>query len=180
MTLEFRPFPKIPRLVRDIYITEKLDGTNAIIHISDTNTITAGSRNRWLSTHSDNYGFASWVFANTDELLKLGPGYHNGEWWGKGIQRNYNLSEKRFSLFNVSLQGMPSLPSCCHFVPVLYKGPFDTSAIDKTLDELSKYGSVASPGFMNPEGVVIYHTQANTFFKKTLENDSEGKGEITC
>ena len=32
---EFQPFPKIPRLSREIVITEKIDGTNAQILITD-------------------------------------------------------------------------------------------------------------------------------------------------
>lgn len=32
-------------------------------------------------------------------------------------------------------------------------------------------GSVAAPGFANPEGVVIYHTAGNVLFKKTLIKD---------
>ena len=38
-------------------------------------------------------------------------------------------------------------------------------------------GSLAAPGFMKPEGVVIYHTAANIMFKKTFKNDEKGKGE---
>ena len=57
-------------------------------------------------------------------------------------------------------------------VPVLYEGIFDTVIIDKVLKELDEKGSVAFPGFMRPEGIVIYHKAANCYFKKTLLNDS--------
>jgi len=30
---------------------------------------------------------------------------------------------------------------------------------------------------MNPEGIVIYHTAGNLYFKKTIENDKKGKDE---
>lgn len=43
--------------------------------------------------------------------------------------------------------------------------------------DLAMGGSVASPGFMKPEGVVIYHAQANVLFKKTFEKDDAGKGK---
>lgn len=36
-------------------------------------------------------------------------------------------------------------------------------------------GSMASPGFMRPEGIVIFHTKANMGFKKTFEKDETGK-----
>lgn len=46
------------------------------------------------------------------------------------------------------------------------------------LADLAAYGSVASPGFMNPEGVVIYHAAANTYFKKTIKNDETPKSLV--
>jgi hypothetical protein len=56
-------------------------------------------------------------------------------------------------------------------VPVLYKGPFSDDVIDRTLDDLWRSGSVASPGFQNPEGVVIYMPGSRTLFKKTFEGN---------
>jgi hypothetical protein len=82
-------------------VTEKLDGTNAQVHITDDGRIFAGSRNRWITPDADNFGFARWVAEHEEELRALGPGSHYGEWWGSGIQRRYGLDEKRFSLFNV-------------------------------------------------------------------------------
>lgn len=174
---EFIPFPKIARLSREIIITEKLDGTNAQIWISDDGTeIRAGSRTRWITPQDDNFGFARWAEENRDELLKLGPGRHFGEWWGKGIQRNYSLTEKRFSLFNVSRWEDDALrPSCCHTVPVLYRGDFSQSAWQNALADLAKNGSRAAPGFMKPEGIIVFHVAANIGFKKTIEKDAEPK-----
>jgi len=34
-----------------------------------------------------------------------------------------------------------------------------------------------SPGFNNPEGVVVFHIAGNVGFKKTLERDEERKGK---
>ena len=100
---EFVAFPKIPRLVRDIIITEKIDGTNASVYVGEDGQVMAGSRSRWITPTDDNFGFAKWVAANADELRTgLGIGTHYGEWWGAGVQRKYGLTEKRFSLFNVS------------------------------------------------------------------------------
>ena len=98
----FIEFPKIARLARECIVTEKIDGTNGVICITEDGDLFAGSRSQWITPAQDNYGFAKWVEGNKAELLKLGPGYHYGEWWGQGIQRNYSLREKRWSLFNVS------------------------------------------------------------------------------
>jgi hypothetical protein len=189
--MEFEKFGKIPRLMRDIVVTEKIDGTNAQVSIWPVDdvppelingffrttapggfdlVIGAGSRNRWLGVGSDNFGFARWVGDNRDELALLGPGRHFGEWWGPGVQRGYGLSEKRFSLFNTHRWG-ERRPSCCHVVPALYQGPFSLDAVDDCLNRLAEQGSVAAPGFMDPEGVVVYHTAGNVLFKVTLFGD---------
>ena len=174
--MEFKPFTKIPRLSRKMFITEKIDGTNAIISISDDGKeIRAGSRTRWIDVGSDNYGFALWVEQNKEELLTLGPGYHYGEWWGVGIQRGYQLHERRFSLFNVGRWNNNDKPSCCHVVPLLYEGDFDTTKAEIHLAMLKETGSLAAPGYMNPEGVVIYHEAGRCLFKKTIEADEKGK-----
>ncbi len=176
---EFVPFPKIARLSRQIVITEKLDGTNAQIFITEDGQLIAGSRTRWITPKDDNYGFAKWVAEHESELLTLGPGAHFGEWWGGGVQRGYGLlkGEKRFSLFNVGRWNADNPPpACCHVVPVLYSGPFDQDEIESCLDRLRDFGSVAAPGFMKPEGIIIYHAAAKTMLKKTLEKDEQPKG----
>ncbi len=194
MQIEFNPFPKIARLTRNCVITEKLDGTNAQIYITESGDFLCGSRTRWITPEQDNYGFAAWAYAHKEELLKLGPGAHFGEWWGKGIQRNYGIAEKRFSLFNTrrwclsnqepklirnTTKMQERLPSCCSLVPELYVGLFSTDRILKELDTLRLNGSYAAPGFMNPEGIVIYHEAAGILFKKTLEKDEEPKSIST-
>jgi hypothetical protein len=125
--MEFQSFPKIPRLNREVIVSEKIDGTNAQIVIVQRKELSpdlatfnliddqdidgtdwcmlAGSRNRYLRLGDDNFGFAHWVSQNWAELLKLGHGQHHGEWWGQGIQRGYGLDHKRFSLFNTSRWG---------------------------------------------------------------------------
>ena len=168
--MDFQEFPKMARLSREIIITEKIDGTNAQICISEDGLIQAGSRTRWITPQDDNYGFAKWVEANRDELLLLGPGRHFGEWWGAGIQRRYGLTEKRFSLFNVDRWGVER-PACCNVVPTLYRGNFDTNAIEDALSGLRTLGSMAALGFMNPEGVVVFHLAGRVGFKKTLHKD---------
>lgn len=200
----FEQFPKIPRLRRECVITEKIDGTNAQILVTESigqhtfgiplhralpngPWIAAGSRNRWITPESDNYGFARWVYDNAEQLIRLGPGRHFGEWWGLGIQRRYGQTEKHFSLFNVArwmdVHSNPLgvtlksefCPPCCKVVPVLYRGPFCTTVIDGILKALRYDGSQAAPGFMQPEGIIIYHTASKQLFKQTLENDDQPK-----
>lgn len=169
---EFVSFRPIKRLSREVCVTEKLDGTNAQVFIGDDGTVAAGSRNRWITPEDDNYGFARWVSENVEELRKLGPGHHFGEWAGSGIQRRYGLAEKRLYLFNTSKWSDDAVrPACCYVVPVLYTGMFDTAKIDEVLEGLRVNGSVAVPNFMNPEGIVVYHTHSGTLFKKTLDGD---------
>lgn len=176
ITVPFCEFPKMPRLSREVVVTEKIDGTNAQVHITDDGQVLAGSRSRWITPADDNFGFARWVAEHADELRELGPGSHFGEWWGAGIQRRYGLDHKRFSLFNVDRWG-ETRPACCHVVPVLWRGVFDTGFIDDAIARLVGGGSVAAPGFMNPEGVVIYHVAGRLGFKKTIHKDEEPKGK---
>jgi len=197
MTTEFVEFPKIPRLSRDMIITEKIDGTNGCVCVGEDGEFLVGSRTRWITPENDNHGFAAWAYAHKDELIAgLGKGRHFGEWWGSGIQRGYGLpkGEKRFSLFNVTrwcLHGTEPqdlatqdpritkkqdvLPACVGLVPVLFRGPFNTPNVLIVMDMLSYGGSLAAPGFMNPEGIVIFHVAQGNLFKKTFKND-EGKG----
>jgi hypothetical protein len=194
-TPEFTEFPKIARLSRECVVTEKIDGTNAVILIDEYGGIWPGSRSRWITPEDDNFGFARWVKENQDELIKLGPGRHFGEWWGSGIQRGYGLKEKRFSLFNVirwcehnkeprpiptqdptaAVKMQERLPACVSLVPELYRGLFDTQQIQVALDGLLLGGSAAAPGFLKPEGIVVFHIAGNVGFKKTIERDETPK-----
>lgn len=176
--ITYIPFPKIPRLFRECVITEKLDGTNAQIVIDPEGNIRAGSRTRWINPGDDNFGFASWVHENQDNLRGLGEGHHFGEWWGFGIQRNYDLTEKRFSLFNTNRwSNSQERPTCCGVVPILYEGVFDTNIVKDTLENLKQTGSIASPGYMKPEGVIVYMKSSNHLYKVLIENDEKPKGK---
>ncbi len=196
MSLLFEAYPKTPRLFRDVVISEKIDGTNACVMVVpsvevgagdvlsvaqvDGYHLFAGSRSRWITPGktTDNYGFAQWVQSNAEELVKLGPGRHYGEWWGAGIQRGYPIGEKRFSLFNVDKWQDDALrPKCCHVVPVLYRGEFRTDFVEFYREKLRVVGSYAAPGYMKPEGLIVFHTAAQRCFKVLLENDEGFKGE---
>ena len=179
--VEFQGFPKIPRLFREVVITEKIDGTNGAIGIT-VDGVYAQSRNRVISPSADNHGFAKWVNENAYTLVAdLGPGLHFGEWWGQGIGRNYGLDHKRFSLFNVKRWeenelefGTPGLG----VVPVLDRGEMATLMVKVSLERLRIGGSWAAPGFMNPEGVVVFHTAGNFLFKATLSGDEMPKEQM--
>ncbi len=203
-TTEFQPWPKIGRLNKAMMtITEKIDGTNAQVHIFQEDEdvgfpiyrMRACSRNKTLNEivlrdgkfeshtgHSDNYGFAAWVLEECEELFKLGEGRHYGEWWGQGIQRGYVKEGRFFSLFNArrwtpmfyaAKEGRETnFPSCCGVVPILHQGPFDQSKINEVFDGLRAKGSVAVPGFMNPEGIIIHFE--DKLYKMTYEH-GDGK-----
>lgn len=193
----FEEFPKMARLSRECVITEKIDGTNAAIIILPTGregddpstslwstkdyTVFAQSRTRLITPADDNFGFARWVAQTAERLCPLlGYGRHFGEWWGSGIQRGYGLDkwDKRFSLFNTRVFGGTDLSSIAGLgvVPTLFTGCFSCEEIERAMSDLRSGGSRAKPGFMDPEGVVIYHTHAGVAFKKTFVGDDTGKG----
>ena len=199
--MQFIEYPKMARWSRDVIVTEKIDGTNAQILIQlhsedqwgsnppmatfDVNDVSydvwTGSRNRWVypGGSRDNHGFAQWVSDHLGDLVHiLGEGRHYGEWWGPGIQRGYGLKDKQFSLFNVSRwHDLPVNGGLVNKVPILYEGPNLPEVVENAMIVLSNNGSLASPGFMRPEGIVWWHTAGNVGFKKTFESDEKGKGQ---
>lgn len=169
MIPEFQAFPKTVRLYRDSLVTEKIDGTNACVIVNE-HGVFAQSRKRIITPDVDNFGFARWVSEHEDELQTLGEGYHFGEWYGSGIQRGYGLSEKRFALFNAA-RWADERPACCETVPVLARFTFDTHVVQQALAQLREEGSQAVPGYMNPEGVIVWHNAGRVAFKVLLEGD---------
>lgn len=176
----FEAFPKIPRYKGSMWFaSEKIDGTNAQILISDDGgQIFFGSRNRWITPQDDNYGFARWGDSHTEELLKLGPGHHYGEWWGCGIQRGYGVPDKRFYLFNHGRWSNPesNRPGCCGVVPVVAQGTDAEAVIHEAMTRLATEGSVVAPGFMKPEGIILWHAVSRLSFKVTFDGPKWQKG----
>lgn len=204
--LEFKAWPKTPRLNRDMIVTEKINGTNAAVIIADEldfadsqfpierdgdpdvkfvvvdgrdYIVAAQSRNRriWPGKATDNSGFARWVWDNAETLVSLlGTGYHYGEWWGLGIQQGYGQDRKRFSLFNV----------------VRYAGVADEEiGLDTvpilcegpfwgpTIDSIVaglKINGSVAAPGQPAEGAVVFHTAAGMTFKVTCEKDESPKG----
>lgn len=202
--LEFREWPKIPRLNRDMIVTEKIDGTNAAVIIqpcglhgferlkntgallitSNTDGLNYAfgtqSRKRIITPgkQSDNAGFAAWAYNRAQEFVGLlGEGYHYGEWWGKGVQRGYGLDGKRFSLFNVTRYASHQLPDGVDLVPTLYEGPFNQNVIDGLVLGLRNGGSIAVPG-AEAEGVVVFHKASGHVYKVLCLGDELPKGIV--
>ena len=82
--MEFKPFSKIPRLSRDCFITEKLDGTNASVFITSFiskenednddirflhNKVIVRDTWRWFIK---NYSIAKYTVDNTDFYMFAG------------------------------------------------------------------------------------------------------------
>lgn len=193
---KFEPMRKIRRNPLTMTVTEKMDGSNASIHIFENPvtlaegviptanllnyTIVTASRKRWISPNdvggkgADNYGFAHWVRERAAELVELlGPGSHFGEWCGPGIQKNrHGLNEKKFFLFNTHRWKIPSVrnpnwPDWLGVVPLLYQGGYDENQIEYIMQHFS-----FSTG--NPEGIMVYCPEADHYRKVTFEH-SEGK-----
>ncbi|MEV4037710.1 RNA ligase family protein [Streptomyces umbrinus] len=160
--------------------------------------LSAQSRKRIITPGktTDNYAFAAWVYDNAAELVTiLGEGTHFGEWWGSGIQRGYDMPGKVFSLFNTErwfrtgddgLDSMAtraelsSLAGQVRAVPVIYSGVFSEARINHALLSLKTHGSHAAPGFMDAEGICIFHTQTRSVMKVTLDANDAGKWEAAA
>lgn len=180
--MEFKSFSEIIKLSSMITITEKIHGTNAQIFVHpDTNEVQAGSRERWVTPEDDNFGFARWAKDNEEALvLSLGPGRHFGEWYGSGINSGYSLSEKRLALFDQRFGDAESevmwtnRPANVHLTPILYKGIWKENIISDTMAALKLGGSVAAPGYMKPEGVVVRFERNGAMFKQVFEAEESG------
>lgn len=192
---KFPKFPKIPRWDSEVVLTEKIDGENGLVAIKGSNDfwpngrtwpprtcmlsngteVAAGSRKRWLNPESDHFGFAQWVWDNADELSTMGPGLHYGEWYGKGIQRSYNLPERRFMLFNVAKWADDELrPKCCEVATVIARCQASdlNDMLLMAVETMIGHGSAHVPGYNRPEGIVLYHTNGHNLYKVVFDGDS--------
>lgn len=197
---EFKSWGSTTRENKNKTITEKLDGTNACI-VAQNGKVTAQSRKRIITPEDDNYGFAKWVYENAGALLDtLGYGYHYGEWYGEGIQKNpLGIEGKRFALFHPTkyteangyeLNKVDGLET----VPLLHHGQCDVWTIPNIMQDLDTYGSkvkgaktteVNVPGLdevifnraASAEGIIIWNNETRTRTKMLLENDAFHKWE---
>jgi hypothetical protein len=171
LMVEFKAWHKIPRGGKDLVtVTEKMDGTNACIIIEGDEIVGVQSRKRLITPEDDNYGFAGWVSRNASELVKLGDGYHYGEWAGLGIQKNpHNLEEKTFFLFN-TYRCPSQLPEICAVVPVLYHGAYYEDMVEDIMLTLKD----DAEAIYEPEGIVVFSHNTQCMTKYTFKF-SEGK-----
>lgn len=175
------PYPRWPSIQRlsseEIHVTEKIDGTNGIVRVTDDGIVLAGSRNRWLSQpdgapptkkQDDNYGFAAWVYERAEQFRQWAPGVYYGEFYGQKIARGYGMSTRRWAMFGRSVS---VLPEGVDAVPILYLGPWDYATIELSVSALAHKGSALVPGFLDPEGVVVHCLKSGAKFKKFCRDD---------
>lgn len=170
-----KSYPKIPRYENQLFtVSEKIDGSNGLIYISADGGIVAGSRNNWLiddgSNKWDNHGFGQWVKENEVDLQLLGSGMHYGEWYGKSINRNYGLKDRRFMLFN--RQRYQVIPECCEIETVLLTDidfPTLSLLVNHRMHLLITEGSIHVPGFPKPEGLIIRNQLTNHLMKYIID-----------
>jgi hypothetical protein len=201
---EFKGWGSTTRENKNKTITEKLDGTNACVVIYN-GKVTAQSRKRIVTPDDDNYGFAKWVDKNKEALLNtLGYGYHYGEWYGEGIQKNpLGIEGKRFALFHATkytegngfeLSRVEGLET----VPLLHHGQCNVWTIPNIIQDLEIYGTrvkgakttpmtTAIPGLLpevvynkaaKAEGIIVWNNETKTRTKILLENDAFHKFEV--
>ena len=173
--IEFKSWGKIKRdNPLNVTITEKIDGTNACVIIQDNEVVGAQSRKRLITKDDDNYGFAQWAEDNSSDLIRLGDGYHYGEWAGVGIQKNpHKLDKKELFLFNTFRwnENNLNLPICCNVVPVLFSGLLEIITIDNVMRDL--LDKADAQGY-TAEGIVIYSHAFRQYTKQTFKH-SKGK-----
>lgn len=173
---DFKGYPKTPRLEQEtVTISEKVDGTNGVLyihkpHLCDVTNgielspyVLAGSRSKWLQDEGkkswDNHGFGAWVAEHASELHNLPAGFHYGEWYGKGINHGYGMTDRKFMLFNRKrYERLEDLPKCVELetiiedeVPVYEL----LSVIDRIKNEVSVKGSYHVPGQAMVEGLIM-------------------------
>lgn len=202
---EFKSWGSTTRENKNKTITEKLDGTNACI-VAQDGKVTAQSRKRIITPDDDNYGFAKWVYDNAGALLDtLGYGYHYGEWYGEGIQKNpLGIEGKRFALFHATkytegngfdLERVDELET----VPLLHHGQCDVWTLPKIMEDLEIYGTKVKgaktekiytgiPGLegteyvyekaAEAEGIIIWNNETRTRTKMLLKDDAFHKWEV--
>lgn len=202
---EFKGWGSTTRENKNKTITEKLDGTNACVVIWD-GVVSAQSRKRIITPDDDNYGFAKWVHENAGVLMDtLGYGYHYGEWYGEGIQKNpLGIEGKRFALFHATkyteangyeLSKVDGLET----VPLLHHGQCNIYTIPEIVQDLETYGTKVEgtkrekvftgiPGLDDleyvyekapkAEGIIIWNNETRTRTKLLLENDAFHKFEV--
>ena len=152
-----------------------------------------GSRNRYITFNNDNAGFANFfrhyetklkdiakdiiVAANSEASQtneKPTEGYPfriYGEWFGRGIQRDYGLKDKffmPFSYFYAEKLIEYQVPNI--ITPnVMYTGKFSMEVVNTCMQQLKLNGSGLVKDYKQPEGIVIFFPKYNFRLKETFD-----------
>jgi hypothetical protein len=182
---EFKKWSSTPRWHNGLTITEKIDGTNACIVIYN-GEVKAQSRKRIITPDDDNFGFARWVYDNAGALMDtLGYGYHYGEWFGEGIQKNpLGIEGKRFALFHATkytasngydLEQVDNLET----VPLLHHGQATIWTIPDVVGSLARGSKVVGADVdAEAEGIIVWHKETRVKYKILLTNDDVHKWQL--
>lgn len=187
---QFKGWGSTPRWHKGLTITEKIDGTNACIVIYN-GQVKAQSRKRMITPDDDNFGFAKWVYDNAGVLMDtLGFGYHYGEWFGEGIQKNpLGIEGKRFALFHATkytedngyeLNKVDGLET----VPLLFHGQANYRTIVDVIDNLHTFGTKVKGASapmgvpLKAEGIIVWHKETQQKYKILLQGDAFHKWEV--
>lgn len=183
---EFKSWRDIERFLGvHVVITEKIHGSNAqiLVYRDEAGELhaRAGSRKQYLDVLGpDNFGFAVYVKAHEAEICeKLGEGRHYGEWVGPGINGEYGFPDKHLVLFDHRRHPKEkfdsgNMPPRMLPVPVLYDGAYSADVVKEVMDRLRGEGSVLVPGFMRPEGIVLFFPLFNTMKKLVFKVEETG------
>ena len=179
-TVNYNSFPSIERL-ENIYciISEKIDGTNGLIEINETN-VRFGSRNRYVFFNDDNAGFANFFrdyearFKDAAKDIITDESYPlriYGEWFGCGIQRNYGLKDKFFMPFHLFYSKKLIEYQIPNIVTpnIMYAGKFSIEVVDACMQQLKLDGSGVVKNYKQPEGIVIFFPKYNFRLKETFD-----------
>lgn len=198
---KFEPWPKtlhVDKVMGNVIVTEKIDGTNACIVFQDDGYMFTQSRNRIITPDQDNQGFAKWAYRNQKNLFYIfGPGRHYGEWWGKKIGRTYNMQHNVFSVFNngrfyrTDGNDMDSMSTRAQegplfdqvsAVPLIYTGVYGSEQmVEKVFEfETGKSKAAAEFGveFYDPEGVCYYFRNFDRVAKLVFAHPGKHKWEV--
>jgi len=179
----------------------KLDGTNAGIRIvrndDDEFEFAAQSRSRVITPEGDNYGFATWVYANEKWVVQVAKRclfgelkdiLVFGEWAGPGVQKRTSVSKierRMFFVFGVILNpesddpflvykpwdiedGLVEHPDVC-VIPFMESWPTAYFGEDKPVAD-----------FINATNdIVEWVEKCDPFVKKTFGIEGLGEG-IVC
>ena len=169
---EFVPFPKIARLDSTCTVTEKIDGTNACVIVTADGEVLAQSRSRIITPTDDNYGFARWVKENRRFLVSA-KATTSASGGGRASSASTAKSASVSRCSTCRWADGCGRPFCCDVVPTLLVGEFRSIDFARVEHDLRAGGSVAAPGFMKPEGFVVYHHRLNAYLKHPFDKPAE-------